>query len=57
MRGGRVAPSLRSGSPSTDSSRFVPKVNKIRTLIRSTAARVTALRRQLLAQVALDRER
>lgn len=57
MTAGRMAPcSLRPG-PSPDSSRFVPKVNEIRPLIRSTAARLTALRRQLLAQAAFDRAR
>lgn len=57
MSGGRKAPSLITSSPSSDSSRFVPKVNETSRSRRCACARLTSLRRQLLVQVALDRER
>lgn len=69
MSGGRRSPSHAAGSLSVESSRFVPKVNEtlrlapyqvafIEVILRARhRARVTFLRRQLLAQVALDRER
>lgn len=57
MSRGREAPSTIAGSLSPESSRFVPKVNETSPMRRRACARLTTLRRQLLAQVALDRER
>lgn len=68
MSGGRSAPSLNTGRLTSDSSRFVPKVNKTlhaeAFVLRGDPARTSLtptylaeFRRAFLAQLALDRER
>jgi hypothetical protein len=52
-----MAPSTVSAGVTSDSSRFVLKVNETLPARRRVCARLTSLRRQLLAKLALDRER
>lgn len=57
MSRGATVPPVQSLRPQADGSRFVPMVNGTLPVRRVVKARLAALRRRLLAQLCLDRER